>query len=159
MIPSLLQGIAKYHFDHDRFSEASVRLEQLFAESRQAASALFYRVRVDLEQTPWLNWSWRVEKGLPPLAETRKEGDDYSARIYVVVDGGLLFWRSIALNYVWSSAQEVGSVWPNAFAGKNAMLMAMRSPEDQLGVWYSEKRDLREDFRKLFGGESALLQG
>lgn len=125
----------------------------LLAESRQAASGLFHKVRVDLDKTPYLNWSWRVEQGLPPLDETRKKGDDYAARIYVVVDGGLFFWKTIALNYVWSSSQKVGSVWPNAFAGKNAMLMALRSPEDGLGVWHTEKRDLREDFKNIFGKE------
>lgn len=125
----------------------------LLAESRQAASGLFHKVRVDLDKTPYLNWSWRVEQGLPPLDETRKEGDDYAARIYVVVDGGLFFWKTIALNYVWSSSQKVGSVWPNAFAGKNAMLIALRSPEDGLGVWHTEKRDLREDFKNIFGKE------
>lgn len=147
-------------WEEEEFSgQTSYRLTELdgrkvlLAESRQAASALYYRVQVDIEQTPWLNWSWRVEQRLPPLAETSKEGDDYSARIYVVVDGGLFFWKTIALNYVWSSAQKVGSVWPNAFAGKNAMLMALRSSEDRLGVWHTEKRDLREDFRQLFGRE------
>lgn len=125
----------------------------LLAESRQAASGLFRRMRVDLDQTPYLNWSWRVEQGMPPLDERRKEGDDYAARIYVVVDGGLFFWKTIAVNYVWSSSQRAGSVWPNAFAGKNAMLMALRSSREGLGVWHTEKRNLREDFKALFGME------
>jgi hypothetical protein len=125
----------------------------LFAKSRHAASGLFRKMRVDLDKTPYLNWSWRVEQGLPPLDETRKEGDDYAARIYVVVDGGLFFWKTIAINYVWSSSQLAGSVWPNAFAGKNAMLMALRSSGDGLSVWYTEKRNLREDFKALVGVE------
>ncbi len=129
----------------------------LLAESHQAASGLFRKLRVDLEQTPYLSWSWRVEQGLPRLEETSKAGDDYAARVYVVVDGGLFFWKTIAVNYVWSSSQRVGSVWPNAFAGENAMLLALRSPEDGQGVWYTEKRNLREDFKRLFGREIRFI--
>jgi len=129
----------------------------LLAESRQSASGLFRKMRVDLERTPYLTWSWRVEQGLPRLDETRKEGDDYAARVYAVVDGGLFFWKTIAVNYVWSSSQGPGSIWPNAFAGPNAMLMALRGPEDGLGAWYVEKRNLREDLKKLFGREIRFI--
>ena len=153
------QGSLKGWEEKEFSGQTSYRLTELdgrqvlLAESRQSASGLFHKVRVDLEKTPYLNWSWRVEQGLPPLDETRKEGDDYAVRIYVVVDGGLFFWRTIALNYVWSSSQKVGSVWPSAFAGKNTMLIALRSPDDGLGVWHSEKRDLRQDFKNIFGRE------
>lgn len=44
------------------------------------------------------NWSWRVEKPHSDLDERSKQGDDYAARVYIVVDGGLMFWKTIALN-------------------------------------------------------------
>ena len=75
----------------------------LKAESHAAGSGLFREQRIDLDKTPVLNWSWRVSKRLKGLNEQSKSGDDYAARIYVVVKGGLAFWQTKAVNYVWSS--------------------------------------------------------
>ncbi|MDO9424595.1 MAG: DUF3047 domain-containing protein [Methylobacter sp.] len=123
----------------------------LKADSRGAASGLFKEQRIDLEQTPFLNWSWRVANRLNGLNEQSKSGDDYAARIYVVVKGGLAFWQTRAINYVWAGNTAKNSVWPNAFAGDHAMMLALRGPEAALNVWYSEKRNVKADLQKLFG--------
>ena len=125
----------------------------LEGEAKASASGIFKNVDVDLIQTPFLNWSWRIEKAHPPLEEKTKNGDDYAARIYIVVDGGLFFWQTIALNYVWSSSQPPGSFWPSSYAGDNVMLMALRSKEHHLSTWYREKRNVYKDFKMLFGKE------
>ena len=49
------------------------------------------------------------------------------------------------------------SVWPNAFAGDHAMMMALRGPEAALNVWYSEKRNVRADLQKLFGEDMRTI--
>ncbi len=123
----------------------------LKAESGAAGSGLFKEQRIDLEKTPFLNWSWRVANRLSGLNEQSKPGDDYAARIYVVVKGGLAFWRTQAINYVWAGNTAKDSVWPNAFAGVHAMMLALRGPEAPLNVWHSEKRNIRADLQKLFG--------
>ncbi len=125
----------------------------LQAKAEASASGLFKEVVVDLTTHPYINWQWKLEKGHPPLAERTKSGDDYGARIYIVVKGGLAFWKTKAINYVWSSAEKKEAIWPNAFAGKNAMLLAVRTPKDQNNVWYQEKRNVYEDFKKIFGEE------
>ena len=86
------------------------------------------------------------------LDETRKDGDDYPARIYVAVSGGLRFWNTRALNYVWSSSRPVGSHWPNAFTA-NAQLLAVESGPKHLGQWRHYRRNLRDDWQQLFGEE------
>jgi Protein of unknown function (DUF3047) len=125
----------------------------LKAESRAAASGLFREIRVDLDKTPFLNWSWRIENSLGGLDEQTKQGDDYSARVYVVVSGGLAFWRTRAVNYVWASRSPKGFEWPNAFAGDNAMMVALRSGEANVRKWVREKRDVRADLRRFFGSD------
>lgn len=121
------------------------------ADSSASASGLFKKQRIDLTKTPFLNWRWRIENGLGKLNEQVKSGDDYAARVYVVIDGGLAFWRKKALNYVWASSSPKGKIWPNAFAGKYVMMIALRSYEDSTAVWYEEKRNILEDLRKQFG--------
>ncbi len=121
----------------------------LRAEARAGASGLVKAVRVDLQRTPWLNWCWQVVEPLPPLAERTRAGDDYAARLYLIKKGGLAFWKTRALNYVWSSSQRPGSRWPNAFAGESVMMWALRGPKDT--GWRCEKRHLPRDWRKAFG--------
>ncbi|AKH21563.1 DUF3047 domain-containing protein [Sedimenticola thiotaurini] len=120
------------------------------AQSHGTASGLFKEIRVDLEETPYLNWRWRVEQPLNRLDERSKRGDDYSARIYVVKKGGLLPWRTKALNYVWSSSQPAESTWLNAFSSQ-AQMIAVRSTADSPGKFYSERRNVQSDFQRFFG--------
>ena len=123
----------------------------LKAQSNSSASGLFREQRIDLQKTPYLNWQWRIENRLGKINEQQKSGDDYPARIYIVVKGGWAFWNTKAINYVWASNSTKGKIWPNAFAGDHAMMMALRSTEDQTGTWYQEKRNILEDLKQLFG--------
>ena len=109
---------------------------------------------MNLDEYPFLHWQWKVEKVIQSGDETTREGDDYAARVYVIVDGGLFFWRTKALNFVWASNKEKGSIWANAFAGQSAIMTALRNNrEDSTGVWQTEKVDLRTAFKKHFGGD------
>lgn len=123
----------------------------LKATSDSSASGFFKKQRIDLFKTPYLNWSWRIENRLGKLNEQTKSGDDFAARVYIVVDGGWSFWKTKAINYVWSSNTKKGEIWPNAFAGDNAMMIAIRSNEDQLHTWKTEKRNVLQDLQRLFG--------
>ncbi|SJM96295.1 conserved exported hypothetical protein [Crenothrix polyspora] len=122
----------------------------LKAESVNSASGLFREQRIDLQKTPILNWRWRVDNALGKINEQSRSGDDYAARIYVVTRGGLAFWRTKAINYVWASTTPKGKPWPNAFAGDNVMMMALRSSDDKIGTWYTEKRNVLADFKQQF---------
>lgn len=122
-------------------------LPALMASSDKSASGLVFKKTIDLKQTPYLNWSWRISKVLQNVDEHSKSGDDYAARIYVVISGGLFFWRTRALNYVWSSNQDIGAVWPNAFTD-NATLVAVRNAGSPMNEWVTEKRNIREDIKR-----------
>lgn len=132
----------------------------LEAHADDSAAALFHEVRIDPAQTPWLSWRWRVESTFDPaIDERRKSGDDYPARIYVVRSGGLAWWRTRALNYVWASGQPEGARWSSAYAGDNVQLIALDSGEDRAGEWVHHARDLRADWREAFGEELDRLDG
>lgn len=139
------EGSTSYSLSTDSEGRASLK-----AQTDGGASGLFKEAKIDLTQTPFLNWSWKVEKVFEGLSEETRRGDDYPARVYVVFSGGLFFWQTRALNYVWASTSRKGASWPNAYTA-NARMVAVRSVEDPLGVWYSEKRNIREDYRRFFG--------
>ena len=125
----------------------------LSAQAQNSASGLFKKTQIDLLDTPYLNWSWRIDNHLAPLDEKSKAGDDYSVRLYVVIDGGLYFWRTRSLTYVWSSQPEQDKIWVNAYAGRNAMMLAVRAQGDNTKTWYWEKRDVFKDLKTIFGEE------
>lgn len=123
----------------------------LEARSSGTASGLHKKVSVDLEKTPYINWTWRVTNTLKGVDETTKKGDDYPARIYVILSGGLLFWKTQALNYVWSSTERpTDASWPNAYTSSVVML-AVDSGNSKAGTWVTHKRNLREDLKRQLG--------
>ena len=139
-----------------------VRLQDavvLKAESHGSASGLFKEIKVDLTKYPYLNWRWRIESRLTTSNEHIKSGDDYAARIYVIIDGGFLPWRTRAVNYVWASKAEKYEVWPSAFAGSNSMMVALRNDQDSTATWYHEKRNVLEDLHAVFGREYTSIDG
>jgi hypothetical protein len=131
----------------------------LAADSHASGSGLFKEQRIDLKQTPFLNWSWRIGNRLNGLNEQSKAGDDYAARIYVIINGGLAFWQTKAINYVWAGNTAKDTVWPNAFAGDHAMMVAVRGPEAALNAWHSEKRNVLADLKSLFGEDYRYIDG
>lgn len=137
------EGHTQYQLVND---EQGLVLE---AYSQASASGLFREVNIDLNKTPFLNWSWKVENVYAGNDEHSRNGDDYPVRIFVVVSGGLFFWKTRALNYVWSSNQQVGSRWESAVT-RNAMMLAVNSGEAELGQWFYGKRNIREDFKNFF---------
>ena len=122
--------------------------EALHAQCQDAGSGLFLEREIDLTETPIMEWSWRVDETFgPDIDETTRAGDDYPVRVYVVQDGGILQWRSRAINYVWASAQPAGGHWPNAYVSQ-ARVVALQSGEpDSPGQWVTERRNVREDFK------------
>jgi hypothetical protein len=135
-------------------------IRALEAVADGSASALYRRVTVDLEKTPWLHWRWRVEDTFGPTIDERtRRGDDYPARIYVVRRGGIAFWRTRALNYVWASGRPVGDRWANAYAGANVQMWALDSGAADAGHWVSHTRNVRADWRAAFGDDITTLDG
>ena len=124
----------------------------LRADSYAAASGRYREITIDLNKTPILNWKWKIDNILLNIDERSKGGDDYAARVYVVFSGGMAFWRTRAINYVWSSNQPIGTSWPNAFTN-NVHMIAVKSGTERLGQWHSEKHDVAADYRRLFGEE------
>ncbi|TBW58757.1 DUF3047 domain-containing protein [Marinobacter halodurans] len=128
----------------------------LYADSRGTASGLYYQTHVNLDRTPYLNWSWKVDNILDNPDERERSGDDYPARLFVVFSDGLSFWNAQVIDYVWSSSQASGSEWPNAYAA-NVRMIAVHAGSADVGRWVSEKRNVLADYRHLFGARPGAV--
>jgi hypothetical protein len=123
------------------------------------ATALYREIEIDVGETPWLEWSWRVDE-LPQgnASEREKAGDDYGARIYVVQEGFFGKLSARALNYVWSRELEAGTRWPNAFTGR-AHMISVEQGDERLGEWVTYRRDLRRDWQAAFDEAPGTVHG
>jgi hypothetical protein len=150
---------------------------RLRAQADASASALVREIEVDPRQYPVLLWSWKVENIIEKGDETKKEGDDYAARVYVNFrydPETASFWektqygiaRAIygvypprgALNYIWANRLPAGKSIDNAYTAR-AKMIAVESGGAKIGQWVSEERNLYRDYRTLFGEEPPAVIG
>jgi hypothetical protein len=121
----------------------------LNATADGSASGLIFPQRFDPAEWPWLEWRWKID-GVIEKGDARiKAGDDYAARVYVIFPHWLPI-KTRSINYIWSNRLPRDSALPNTYTG-NAMMLALRSGDADSGQWVVERRNLVEDFRRLFG--------
>jgi hypothetical protein len=133
-------------------------VQVLEAECRASASGWILKRKIDLESTPVLRWRWKVEQVYGGVRERQKKGDDFPARVYVVIDGGLAASRTRSLVYVWASWEPQGADWPSGYT-RQAHMVALRSGAAGAGQWQDERRDVRADFKRYFGVEANRADG
>jgi len=124
----------------------------LHARADSAASGLFKEIKYDPKEWNYLSWRWKVIQ-LPEKGDVRfKETDDYGARVYVVFPH-FLKWKTKTISYIWARKLPKGEHIPNPWLPKNAVMVAVQSGSDSLGTWITEKRNVYEDFKRIFGAE------
>lgn len=129
----------------------------LSAESIASASALIYRYKYELKEFPILSWRWKVENTIKMGDETKKEGDDYSARIYVIFPHWLPPLTK-SINYIWANKLPKNKHIPNPFYSK-AVMVAVESGDENVGKWITERRNVYEDYKAIFGEEPPAAGG
>jgi len=129
------------------------------AESKKTASALFYKVNLDVKKHPVISWKWRVEKfpekKLPEQISLKKE-EDFAARIYVIFPAAF-FTHSKVVEYIWAEELPVGTSDSSAYS-KNIKMMVLRSGRHE-AEWFFEERDIFADYVALFGKKPRLNIG
>jgi hypothetical protein len=106
--------------------------------------------KVNLKDTPILEWRWKVIT-LPVNGDSRKkETDDQAAQIYVVWPRFPEALRSRILGYIWDTTAPVGTIVKSEKTG-TITYVVVRSGTTDLGKWITERRNVAEDFRKIYG--------
>lgn len=131
--------------------------EILEARSDGSASGLFYKKKIPINNNTTLNWRWKISKIWPAATETTKAGDDFPARVYIVVSDGPFFWQKRTLVYVWSNNQPVNTTWLNAYTDK-AYMWALDSGTTSLGQWITHSRNVQHDLKTAFGKNYTELE-
>jgi hypothetical protein len=108
--------------------------------------------KIDLKETPILEWSWKSTV-LPAGGNScRKATDDQAGQIFVVWPRFPEAVRSRIIGYVWDTTQPVGTTCKSEKTG-TVTYIVVRSGTAELGKWITERRNVREDFKKIYGDE------
>ena len=130
----------------------------LKAVADNAASGLGKKVKIDLNKTPIINITWKVEKDLPGINENAKKGHDYAARVFVIKKTGNTALSNRAINYVFSSNLNVGSYSASPFTKKSIDYVLSTTTVNK-NEWVTVKTNVKEDFKLLHGLDVSELNG
>ncbi len=130
----------------------------LKAIADNAASGLGKEIKIDLNKTPFINITWKIEKDIPGIDETAKKGHDFAARVFVIKKTGATALSNRAINYVFSSNQEVGSNFPSPYT-KKSIDNVLATTKTNLNEWVTVKANVKEDFKKFHNLDVNELDG
>ena len=130
----------------------------LKAVADNAASGLGKEVKIDLNKTPFINITWKIEKDLQGINENSKKGHDFAARVFAVKKTGATPLSNRAINYVFSSNSAVGQSWPSPYT-KKSIDNVLATTKDNLNVWVTVKANVKEDFKKFHDLDVNELDG
>jgi hypothetical protein len=104
------------------------------------------RLTIDVARTPWLTWEWKALV-LPAGADVRRpRRNDQAGRVMVVFEG------MKGIQYIWDTTAPVGTeARPDELEIFQRVLVVLRSGPGEVGRWSRERRNVADDYRRLFG--------
>ena len=173
---SFANEVVVFDFKHDEISKLEVRKVRgadnktiytlgsnengnfLKAVAENAASGLGKQLKIDLNKTPFINITWKVEKDLAGIKENTKKGHDFAARVFVIKKTGATPLSNRAINYVFSSNNEIGFNSPSPYT-KKSIDYVLASTKTNLNEWVTVKANVKEDFKKFHDLDVNELDG
>ena len=123
-----------------------------------AASGLGKEIKIDLNKTPFINITWKVEKDLSGIKEDTKKGHDFAARVFAVKKTGATPLSNRAINYVFSSNSDIGLSWSSPYT-KKSIDYVLSTTKENLNKWVTVKANVKDDFKKFHNLDVNELDG
>ena len=120
----------------------------LRAEAEGQASGLGKEIKINLDKTPFINITWKVENNLNGINERSKKGHDFAARVFVVKKTGITALSNRAINYVFSSNEDIGENWNSPYT-KNSIDYVLSTTKINDNEWITVKSNVKNDFKNL----------
>jgi hypothetical protein len=130
----------------------------LKAVADNAASGLGKEVKIDLNKTPFINITWKIEKDLSGILENTKKGHDFAARVFVIKKTGATPLSNRAINYVFSSNSDVGFNSPSPYT-KKSIDNVLATTKENFNEWVTVKANVKKDFKKFHNLDVNELDG
>jgi hypothetical protein len=139
---------------YDFTTEESGGKKVLHMRSKDEGSTISKEIKgkVNLKETPILEWSWKMVT-LPKGGNSCvKATDDQAGQVFVTWPRFPEQVRSRIIGYVWDTTQPVGTICKSEKTGMVTYVVVRSGPAD-VGKWLTEQRNVREDFKKIYGEE------
>ena len=120
----------------------------LRAKAEGQASGLGKEIKINLDKTPFINITWKVENNLSGINEKSKKGHDFAARVFVVKKTGITALSNRAINYVFSSNEDIGENWNSPYT-KNSIDYVLSTTKINDNEWITVKSNVKNDFKNL----------
>ncbi len=139
------------HFDeNERFivrSERGNRYLNLYTNGEAQRITLLTGTHFDwnIDAHPLLRWRWRAQK--LPLNAREDRKNDVAGAVYVTFGTDWL-GRPRSIKYTYSSTLPIGTVV------KQGQLRVIVVSASETGVWKTVSRDVKQDYRAVFGGDA-----
>ena len=130
----------------------------LKAIADNAASGLGKEMKVNLNETPFINITWKVEEDLRGIKENTKKGHDFAARVFVIKKTGVTPLSNRAINYVFSSNNEIGFNSTSPYT-KKSIDYVLSSTKNNLNEWITVKTNVKDDFKRFHNLDVNQLDG
>ena len=128
------------------------------AEAEGKGSGLGKEVKIDLSKTPFINITWKVEKDLSGIIENSKKGHDYAARVFVIKKTGSTALSNRAINYVFSSNNDIDENWPSPYT-KKSIDYVLSTTKRGFNEWVTVKANVKNHFKKFHDLDVKELSG
>ena len=128
------------------------------SEAKNSASGLGKEIKIDLSKTPFLNITWKVENDLSGIIENSKKGHDYAARVFVIKKTGATPLSNRAMNYVFSSNNEINTNHPSPYT-KKSIDYVLSTTKNNLNEWVSVKVNVKDHFKQFHNLEVTDIEG
>ena len=128
------------------------------AVADNAASGLGKEMKIDLNKTPFINITWKIEQGLKGIKEDTKKGHDFAARVFAIKKTGATPLSNRAINYVFSSNNEIGKSWPSPYT-KKSIDNVISTTKNYMNEWVTVKANVKDDFKKFHDLDIDELDG
>jgi hypothetical protein len=139
---------AEYEFTIEQ--DGGRRVLHLKSQNEHSTIAREVTGKVNLKETPILEWTWKTTI-LPTGGDLRrKETTDIAAQIYVVWPRFPALLRSRIIGYVWDATTPASTIVKSQKTG-TVTFVVMRSGSEDLGKWVTERRNVAEDYATIFG--------
>ena len=137
---------------HDMTIEENEGHRVLHLKSKIESSTIRKEIKgkVNLKETPILEWTWKAVV-LPTNADCRKKNaDDQAAQLYVVWPRFPREFRSRIIGYIWDTQAPQGLVVKSEKTS-TVTYIVVRSGPAELGKWLTERRKVVEDYKQIYG--------
>ena len=128
------------------------------AEAEGNGSGLGKKVKINLSKTPFINITWKVEKDLSGIDEKTKKGHDYAARVFVIKKTGTTMLSNRAINYVFSSNQNVDENWYSPYT-KKSVDYVLSTTKENFDTWVTVKANVKDHFKRFHDLDVINLTG